>query len=82
MIPPFAREAELRKVGCWIAGVMAALVIVVLLVWGIVAGPVTVYRVLRYGDTTIDDFRDYPFRRLRASTQPRNSSRFPSRLLL
>jgi CubicO group peptidase (beta-lactamase class C family) len=47
-------------------GVVAA----VLAAWMIVAGPVTVLRFLRYGPTTIDDFKHYPGRALSASPEP------------
>jgi CubicO group peptidase (beta-lactamase class C family) len=38
--------------------------------WVTVAGPVTVFRVVRYGDTNIADFSHYPGRVLRASDSP------------
>lgn len=60
----------MRKAILWLAGGTLACLVLVMVAWILVAGPVTVYRVLRYGDTTIDDFKDYPFRRLRASTHP------------
>lgn len=49
---------------------LAALVLLVLIVWVIVAGPVTVYRIIRYGDTDIDDYSHYPGRILRAGDEP------------
>lgn len=49
---------------------LAAILILVIAAWVIIAGPVTVYRVIRYGDTTIDDFRHYPGRRLGPAPSP------------
>jgi CubicO group peptidase (beta-lactamase class C family) len=42
--------------------VLLAVALLVLLVWMAVAGPVTVLRILRYGDTDIDDYTHYPGR--------------------
>ena len=56
-------------------GVLLNLVGLILLVWVLVAGPTTVARILRYGDTDIDDFSHYPGRRLSASRQPSEFSR-------
>jgi len=49
---------------------LAAALILIIAAWVIVAGPLTVYRVIRYGDTEIDDFRHYPGRRLRPAPSP------------
>jgi CubicO group peptidase (beta-lactamase class C family) len=38
--------------------------------WMAIAGPGTVLRILRYGDTDIDDFSHYPGRELQASQTP------------
>lgn len=52
-----------------LAGILT-LTLLVVAVWLAVAGPVTVYRVLRYGDTDIDDFSHYPGRTLHPSESP------------
>jgi CubicO group peptidase (beta-lactamase class C family) len=49
---------------------LTALFLLTLAVWAAVAGPVTVARILRYGDTDIDDFSHYPGRQLEASSSP------------
>lgn len=51
-------------------GVLIALIAVVLAAWVVVAGPVTVFRIIRYGDTDIDDFSHYPGRELRPAPSP------------
>ena len=53
-------------------GIVALLVslLIALLAWVLVAGPQTVFRVLRYGDTQIDDYLYYPSRRIAASSSP------------
>ena len=67
---------------------LAALFLLVIAVWVIVAGPVTVYRVIRHGDTTIDDFRHYPGRRLHEAQSPApftetaGSGRLPDKIQL
>lgn len=43
---------------------------IVLAIWIAIAGPVTVFRIIRYGDTKIDDFSHYPGRVLRAGDSP------------
>ena len=45
---------------------LLALAALVLAAWMVAAGPVTVLRVLRYGDTQIDDFLHYPARAMPA----------------
>lgn len=57
------------KKGTWkklsvVAGVAAAAVLILLIVWSTVAGPSTVWRIIRYGDTDIGDFSHYPGRDL------------------
>jgi CubicO group peptidase (beta-lactamase class C family) len=49
---------------------ISGLALIVLAIWIAVAGPVTVFRVIRHGDTDIDDFGHYPGRRLRPSESP------------
>jgi CubicO group peptidase (beta-lactamase class C family) len=54
----------------WLFRVLASLIgliLIVLATWIAIAGPVTVFRIIRYGDTNIDDFSHYPGRDLRAS---------------
>lgn len=41
-----------------------------LLAWMLVAGPIAVLRILRYGDTNIDDYSHYPGRELQPSDDP------------
>jgi len=47
-----------------IVAVLLGLVVLTILVWMAAAGPVTVLRILRYGDTNIDDFSHYAGRPL------------------
>lgn len=51
-------------------GLVLLLSVLVMAAWIAVAGPVTVLRVIRYGDTQIDDYRFYPARPLSASAVP------------
>lgn len=53
-----------RRTLVWALGILLGIIVLTLVVWVAVAGPVTVFRVIRYGDTTIDDFTHYPSRRL------------------
>jgi CubicO group peptidase (beta-lactamase class C family) len=53
-----------------IFGGLLGLVVLVLVAWVIVAGPVTVFRIIRYGDTDIDDWSHYPGRTLQAGDAP------------
>ncbi|MDH3375214.1 MAG: beta-lactamase family protein [Gammaproteobacteria bacterium] len=50
--------------------VIIGIALMVLAAWMITAGPVTVARIVRYGDTDIDDFSHYPGRELVASRTP------------
>ena len=50
-------------------GVLTVIVLI-LLFWVVIAGPVTVYRVLTRGDTTIYDYKRFPGRSLSASPAP------------
>jgi len=59
-----------RKKIAWFLSILISLIVLIMAAWVAVAGPVTVYRVVRYGDTMIDDFKFYPFRRLQASDSP------------
>ncbi|MBM3940059.1 MAG: beta-lactamase family protein [SAR202 cluster bacterium] len=49
---------------------LLAVVAATMAIWAAIAGPVTVYRVARHGDTQIDDFKHYPARPLAASDAP------------
>lgn len=49
---------------------MFGIALMVMAAWMATAGPVTVMRVIRYGDTDIDDFSHYPGRELLASETP------------
>jgi CubicO group peptidase (beta-lactamase class C family) len=51
-------------------GILTGILGLVIIIWMIVAGPGTVLRVIRFGDTKIDDFRKYPARYMAASAQP------------
>lgn len=56
-----------------VTSLVAAIIVVAFLAvssWMIVAGPVTVLRILRYGDTDIDDYSHYPGRELVGSETP------------
>ncbi len=50
--------------------VLLGLILLALAFWAVVAGPVTVLRILRYGDTDIDDFSHYPGRQLAPAATP------------
>lgn len=49
---------------------LIAVVLVVVIAWIAIAGPVTVLRVVRYGDTDIDDYSHYPGRELAPGVSP------------
>ena len=49
---------------------LVIIAVLILLAWTAVAGPVTVYRVITRGDTTIYDYKRFPGRRLTASPAP------------
>ncbi len=49
---------------------LIALLLIIMIAWMVVAGPGTVLRVVRYGDTNIDDFSHYPGRELEPSGAP------------
>ena len=51
-------------------GILAGLFLLAMVAWMAVAGPVTVVRILQYGDTDIDDFTHYPGRELALSGTP------------
>jgi CubicO group peptidase (beta-lactamase class C family) len=51
-------------------GILLALFLLTMAAWVVVAGPTTVFRILRYGDTNIDDFSHYPGRELAPSDTP------------
>lgn len=51
-------------------GAVLIVLSLVLIVWAVVAGPTTVLRILRYGDTNVDDYSHYPGRELRPSRAP------------
>ena len=58
-----------KRIGMFLAGLLA-LISLVMAAWMVAAGPVAVYRILRYGTTTIHDFNHYPARSLRPSDHP------------
>ena len=58
-----------RKIGRIFLGVLTT-VLLILVVWVIIAGPVTVFRVITRGDTTIYDYMRFPGRELHASPSP------------
>jgi CubicO group peptidase (beta-lactamase class C family) len=51
-------------------GALLGAIALIMAAWIVVAGPVTVFRVVRYGDTQIDDFSHYPGRALHAAGEP------------
>ncbi len=63
-------------------GVLAAILLLAIAVWMVIAGPQTVLRVLRYGDTKIDDFLHEPGRYMAAAPVPFVLSSPPNRLTL
>ncbi len=61
-----------------LAAALAALFVFTMLAWVAVAGPETVWRILRRGDTQIDDFRQNPGRELVPSLSPLPFPQFQS----
>jgi CubicO group peptidase (beta-lactamase class C family) len=59
-----------RKRAFWVFGVVIGAAMVFMAVWIVLAGPVTVFRILHHGGTNIDDFKHYPGRELHASESP------------
>lgn len=60
-----------RKVLFGVLGIVIGVILVVLVAWVLVAGPITVYRLFAASfDTRIDDFLHYPGRELQASDSP------------
>jgi CubicO group peptidase (beta-lactamase class C family) len=66
MAPRFRRRRWLS----WTLGAAIGLILLTLAAWAIIAGPVTVWRIVRYGDTDIDDFSHYPGRLLSPGDSP------------
>lgn len=64
------RQSIHRRTILTILAFVIALAAVVVLAWMVVAGPLTVLRVLRYGDTNIDDYSHYPGRELTPAASP------------
>ena len=52
-----------------LVGILITLALI-LLAWVVIAGPVTVYRVITRGDTTVYDYRRFPGRTLSPSSHP------------
>lgn len=46
------------------------MVVLTLTIWVVIAGPVTVFRVIKRGDTTVYDYRRFPGRELQPSPDP------------
>lgn len=59
----------IRRSSHVILGILTAIVLVVI-IWVTIAGPVTVYRVITRGDTTVYDYRRFPGRSLSPSPDP------------
>jgi CubicO group peptidase (beta-lactamase class C family) len=57
---------------------LPALIGMALGVWMVITGPVAVYRILRYGTSTIYDFNHYPGRELHSSPEPAPLSENPN----
>jgi CubicO group peptidase (beta-lactamase class C family) len=53
-----------------ILGIFGIIIGFTIAIWMIIAGPRTVIRILRFGDTKIDDFQHYPARQMTASRSP------------
>lgn len=64
------RRVLTRKRLFWSLAIVFIALLLMIVIWILIAGPITVYRVIRYGDTKIDDFTHYPARQLRASNAP------------
>lgn len=63
------KKTRAQKFGRILLRILAAIV-VILIVWMIIAGPVTVSRVITRGDTTIYDYKRFPGRELHPSSSP------------
>ena len=61
---------SIRKVALYALGAILGLLLLVLAAWAVVAGPSTVARIIRYGDTQINDFEYFPYRSMPPSSQP------------
>lgn len=53
-----------------VVALLTTVILVAFVAWMAVAGPVTVLRILRYGDTNIDDYSHYPGRELSPGSNP------------
>jgi CubicO group peptidase (beta-lactamase class C family) len=67
------------RIALLVLGGLAALLLLVLAAWMAVAGPTTVARVVRYGDTQIDDYLHYPARTMLPSPSPHAFDAAPDR---
>ncbi len=67
---PERRDGDVMKWAIRSLAGAAGLLVVAVLAGVVIQGPVTTWRVLRYGDTTIYDYKLYPFRPLVASKEP------------
>ena len=63
------RRNKTRKFILVVAGILLSLILI-LAIWSVVAGPVTVYRVITRGDTTVYDYKRFPGRSLTPSPVP------------
>lgn len=54
----------------WTVVGLCAIVLAVMAISLVMQGPVTVYRIVAHGDSTIEDYKLYPFRALAASPRP------------
>ncbi len=57
---------KLKKAGLWLLATIGALFVV----WAMAIGPVSVWRVLTHGTTTVEDHLEYPGRQLSAGPNP------------
>lgn len=67
------KPAPFRRIRTWVLrslAILLALLLLVLIAWAAIAGPVTVLRVIRFGDTDITDYKDYPARTLQPAPSP------------
>jgi CubicO group peptidase (beta-lactamase class C family) len=59
-----------RRNAVRLGGLLVGILLLFLLAWLVIAGPVTVLRITRYGDTNIDDYSHYPGRQLSPGDAP------------
>lgn len=63
-------SSSIKKFALYSISIILGLLLLLLGAWAVVAGPSTVGRIVRYGDTQIDDFLYFPYRSMPPSSQP------------